>query len=96
MFGQSTRFQKGCLDSGEGWAALIFLHKCFQARQVHKNIFARLTADEAEALGIVEPLYCSLFQFFTYFHFEFLLRRIAACEWAELLRNLPSTAGESN
>ena len=30
-------------------------------REVHKNIFAILTADEAVAFGVIEPLYCSLF-----------------------------------
>ena len=30
-------------------------------REVHKNIFAILAADETIALGVVEPLYCSLF-----------------------------------
>ena len=29
--------------------------------EVHKNVFAILTANEAVALGVVEPLYCSLF-----------------------------------
>ena len=29
--------------------------------EMHKNIFAVLTADEAVALGVVEPLYSSLF-----------------------------------
>src|SRR5581483_4332331 len=29
--------------------------------EMHKNIFASLTADKAVALGIVEPLYCSFF-----------------------------------
>ena len=48
--------------------------------EMHENIFAGLTADKAEALGIVKPLYCSLFQFVTCFYFEFLLRRIAASE----------------
>jgi hypothetical protein len=28
---------------------------------VHKNVFATLTADEAVAFGVIEPLYCSLF-----------------------------------
>jgi len=32
-------------------------------REMHENIFAVLTADEAVALGVVKPLYCSLFQF---------------------------------
>jgi hypothetical protein len=30
-------------------------------REVHKNIFAILTADKAVAFGVIEPLYCSLF-----------------------------------
>ena len=30
-------------------------------REMHKNVFAILTADEAVAFGVVEPLYCSLF-----------------------------------
>ena len=30
-------------------------------REVHKNILATLTADEAIAFGVVEPLHCSLF-----------------------------------
>ena len=30
-------------------------------REMHENVFARLTADKAVALGIIEPLYCSLF-----------------------------------
>ena len=34
---------------------------CLDCREVHKNIFATLAADEAVALGVVEPLYCSLF-----------------------------------
>jgi hypothetical protein len=34
---------------------------CLDGREVHKNIFATLPADEAVALGIVEPLYRSLF-----------------------------------
>jgi hypothetical protein len=29
--------------------------------EMHKNVFATLTADEAIAFGVVEPLYCSLF-----------------------------------
>jgi hypothetical protein len=28
---------------------------------MHKNILAALTADEAVAFGVVEPLHCSLF-----------------------------------
>ena len=28
---------------------------------MHKNVFATLTANEAVAFGVVEPLYCSLF-----------------------------------
>jgi hypothetical protein len=30
-------------------------------REVHKNIFAILAADKAVALGVIKPLYCSLF-----------------------------------
>ena len=30
-------------------------------REMHENVFAVLTADEAVALGVVEPLNCSLF-----------------------------------
>jgi hypothetical protein len=30
-------------------------------REMYKNVFAILAADEAIALGVVEPLYCSLF-----------------------------------
>jgi hypothetical protein len=30
-------------------------------REMHKYIFAALTADEAVAFGVVKPLYCSLF-----------------------------------
>jgi hypothetical protein len=52
-------------------------------REMHENIRAGLTADEPEALGVVKPLYCSLFQFVTCFYFEFLLKRIAASERAD-------------
>jgi hypothetical protein len=54
-------------------------------REMHENILAGLTADEPEALGVVKPLYCSLFQFVTCFYFEFLLRRIAAGERADAI-----------
>ena len=30
-------------------------------REVHKNVFATLTADEAVPFGVIKPLYCSLF-----------------------------------
>jgi len=30
-------------------------------REMHKNVSATLTANEAVALGVIEPLYCSLF-----------------------------------
>ena len=30
-------------------------------REMHENVFAVLTADKAVALGVVEPLNCSLF-----------------------------------
>ena len=29
--------------------------------EMYKYVFARLTADKAVALGVIEPLYCSLF-----------------------------------
>jgi hypothetical protein len=53
--------------------------------EMHENIFAGLAADKTEALGIVKPLYCSLFQFVTCFYCEFLLRRIAAGERADAI-----------
>ncbi len=31
------------------------------SREMHGNVFASLTADKAEALGIVKPFHCSLF-----------------------------------
>jgi hypothetical protein len=34
---------------------------CLNCGEVHEDILARLTADEAVALGVVKPLYCSLF-----------------------------------
>ncbi len=34
---------------------------CLDCREVHEYIFASLTADEAVALSIIKPLYCSLF-----------------------------------
>jgi len=52
-------------------------------REMHENIVAGLTADKTEALRVVKPLYCSLFQFVTCFYFKFLLRRIAAGERAD-------------
>jgi hypothetical protein len=33
-------------------------------REMHENVFARLAADKAVALGVIEPLYCSLFHVF--------------------------------
>jgi hypothetical protein len=44
----------------------LALLKAFEAsrldcRKMHKNVFATLTADEAVAFGVIEPLYCSLF-----------------------------------
>jgi hypothetical protein len=46
---------------------------------MHENIIAGLAADKAVALGVIEPLYCSLFHCVTCFYcFEFLLRRVAA------------------
>jgi hypothetical protein len=43
---------------------------------VHEYVFAILAGDEAIALGVVKPLYCSLFQCVPVFCFEFLLRTI--------------------
>ena len=51
---------------------------CLDGRKMHENVVARLTADKAEAFGVVKPFHCSLFHCVTCFHFEFLLRRIAA------------------
>ena len=34
---------------------------CLDCGEMHKNILAALTADEAVAFGVVEPLHCSLF-----------------------------------
>ena len=34
---------------------------CLDGREMHKYIFATLTADKAIAFGVVKPLYCSLF-----------------------------------
>jgi len=31
------------------------------SREMHENVFATLTADEAVAFGVIEPLHCSLF-----------------------------------
>jgi hypothetical protein len=53
--------------------------------KMHENIVPGLTAKKAIALGVVKPLYCSLFQFVTCFYFEFLLRRIAAGERADAI-----------
>jgi len=39
-------------------------------REMHENIFAILTADEAKAFSVVKPLYCSCFQLCSYFLFE--------------------------
>src|SRR5204863_3420055 len=34
---------------------------CLDSWKMHKNVVARLAADEAEAFGVVKPLHCSLF-----------------------------------
>ena len=34
---------------------------CLNRREMYENVFARLTADKAVALGVIEPLDCSLF-----------------------------------
>jgi hypothetical protein len=65
--------------------------------EVHENVLAILTADEAIAFGVVKPLYCSLFQLIFLFPFEFRLRRVAAGENGDAgWRNRFSTADESN
>jgi len=38
-----------------------FKPACLDRRKMYKNVFAILAADEAVPLGVVEPLYCSLF-----------------------------------
>jgi hypothetical protein len=45
---------------------------------VHENIFASLPADEAVALSIVKPLYCSLFchLFLVFLSIDFTLEGI--------------------
>jgi hypothetical protein len=40
-------------------------------REMHEDIFATLTADEAKAFRVVKPLHCSCFQLCSYFLFEF-------------------------
>src|SRR5215469_3061909 len=61
---------------------------------MHENIFASLTANKAEALGIVKPFHCSLFHYvFPKLFLEFLLRRVAATERGDAeRRNQLSTA----
>src|SRR5215472_1011258 len=45
-----------------GLALLQALETCrLDCREMNKNVFATLTANEAEAFGVVEPLHCSLF-----------------------------------
>jgi len=34
--------------------------------EMHENVFASLTADKTVALGVIEPLYCSLFHMCLY------------------------------
>src|SRR5215472_17073571 len=51
--------------------SLAFLQSAEAARlnrrEVHENVFAVLTGDEAKPFGIVKPLYCSLFHLCSYF-----------------------------
>src|SRR5438093_5974285 len=62
-------------------------------REMHENVFASLTADEAEALGVVKPFHCSLFHCLFLIVVKFLLRRIAATERGDAeTRNQLSTA----
>src|SRR5580658_5147937 len=51
-------------------------------REVHKNVFAILTADKAIALGVVKPLYCSLFCHVCYcsFSIDFTLERLGGTD----------------
>src|SRR5437868_15367188 len=56
------------------------------SREMHENVFASLTADKAESLGIVKPFHCSLFHCLFLIVLEFLLRRIAATERVTLKR----------
>src|SRR5581483_2616537 len=37
-------------------------------REVHENVFAALARDETVTLGVVEPLYCSLFHCFSFLY----------------------------
>src|SRR5215469_7866050 len=62
-------------------------------REMHKNVFATLATNEAVALGVVEPLHCSLFchvdtvfpfNRFTLERFGSTKGRLLAC-WRELL-----------
>src|SRR5207244_12464066 len=53
---------------------------CLDSRKMHENVVARLTADQAEAFGVVKPFHCSLFHCVTCFYCGFLLRRFAACD----------------
>ena len=54
----------GALGDAELYS-LAFLQALESARldgrEMHENVFARLAADKAVALGVIEPLYCSLF-----------------------------------
>src|ERR1051326_6773527 len=49
-------------------------------REMHENIFAGLTADKAKTLGVVKPLYCSLFHVVTFSVLNFSAEKIAAGE----------------
>jgi len=44
-------------------------------REMHEYVSATLTGNKPVALGVVKPLYCSLFQFL-FLIFDFLLRRV--------------------
>src|SRR6266849_8482133 len=51
---------------------------CLNSGEMHEDIFPCLTADEAVAFGVVEPLYRSLFHLiFPISIFDFRLRRVA-------------------
>ena len=53
---------------------------CLNRREMHEDIFAILTADEAKTFRVVKPLHCSCFHWCSFFYLNFLLRRVAAGE----------------
>ena len=49
-------------------------------REMNEDVLAILPADEAKALRVVKPLYCSCFRWCFLFLLNCLLRRVAAGE----------------